>query len=118
MAKVDVILLLRVLCSIPFIPHIVIKAGRSLPVLNFFRAAGFNPPVPFIFLSIGIELVLAPCLLFGILLPYAAWAAAIFMMSVAVSVFRVSKGQWFWNMGGPEYHVFWALACVIIALGS
>jgi putative oxidoreductase len=64
----------------------------------------------------AIETVLAVLLILGIWTPYAAAIAAIHLLVAAAATWRVSNGKWLWHIGGMEYPVFWALACVVLAL--
>jgi len=40
------------------------------------------------------------------------------MICAGLAAFKVSKGRWFWNLGGCEFHMFWGLCCIIVALHS
>lgn len=109
---------LALLCGLTFIPHSLAKFTSRDAVYSFFRTAGFQPVGPFVYLSLLIEVTVTVCLAFGFFLPYAAAIAAIFMFTAAASVLRVSGGRWVWNLGGCEFHVFWALCCTIVAVHS
>lgn len=109
---------LRILCGLFFIPHIVAKIVARPVTQGFFEAAGYRPAAAFMYLALGIELVVATCLIVGWWAPYAAGLAALFMLVAALSVLKVSRGQWFWNLGGCEYLLFWMAACGIVALGG
>jgi putative oxidoreductase len=107
--------ILRIACGVFFIPHIIGKFFEPA-ALNFFVAAKFNPPVVWMYVAGGIEVVLALGLILGILVPYVATLAAIHLAVAAVAVYRVSEGKWLWNIGGCEYPVFWAICCVVVAM--
>lgn len=107
--------ILRIMCGAFFIPHLYAKF--MVPdVLAFFAAAGMNPPTRWRNVTCTIEVVLAIGLIFAILTPFVAAAAAIFLFVAAVAVYRVSGGKWLWNIGGCEYCVFWGLCCVLVAM--
>jgi putative oxidoreductase len=107
--------ILRIICGIFFIPHIVGKFFEPA-ALNFFVAAKFKPPKMWMYTSGSIETALAACLIAGLFTPFAAAIAAIHLAVAAIAVFRVSKGKWLWNIGGGEYPVFWAIACLVVAM--
>ncbi len=107
---------LRILCALPFIPHIWAKIFARPITLGFFEAAGYRPALAFLYLALVVESITTICLLLGVFIFYAATGAAIFMLVAALSVLKVSRGKWLWNLGGCEYHIFWAAACTIVAL--
>ena len=104
------------LCGLAFIPHILAKLFKREVTLGFFQAAGFRPATAFMYVGLLVEVLASASLIFGLFSPYAAVTAAIFMLVAGCAVLKVSKGQWLWNLGGCEYHVFWACVCVIVAL--
>src|SRR5512139_4179309 len=108
---VDPVVALRILCGAFFVPHIAAKIFARDVTLGFFKAAGYRPAALFMYFALVIETAVSVSLIFGLFLPYSAWAGAAFMLIAAVSVFKVSKGQWLWNLGGGEYLVFWFIAC-------
>ena len=107
--------ILRIICGVFFIPHIIGKFVEPA-ALNFFVAAKFSPPKMWMYMSGVIETVLTIGLIFGIMTPYAAALAALHLAIAAIAVFRVSGGKWLWNIGGGEYPVFWAIACAVVAI--
>lgn len=107
--------ILRIVCGLFLIPHIIGKFVEPA-ALNFFVAAKFNPPKMWMYTSGLVETVLAICLILGIYTTYAAAIAAIHLTIAAVAVFRVSGGKWLWNTGGGEYPLFWAIICGVIAM--
>lgn len=107
--------ILRIICGVFFIPHIIAKFFEPA-ALNFFALAKFKPPATWMYLSGLIETVLAIGLILGILVPYVATLAAIHLTVAVIAIIRVSGGKWLWNIGGCEYPVFWALSCVVVAM--
>lgn len=107
---------LAVLCGLAFIPHSVAKFTSRDAVFGFFDAAGLRPAAFFVYLALVIEILATVGLVFDVLLPYAAALAAVFMLGAAAAVLKVSGGRWVWNLGGCEFHVFWATCCIIIAI--
>ena len=109
---------LAILCGLMFIPHILAAFVMPEPVFGFFRSAGYRPVAFFVYFSVVTEIAVATLLILGVRLPLAATVAAIFMFTAAASVLKVSKGQWLWNLGGCELHMFWGICCVIVAMHS
>ena len=104
---------LRVLCGVFFIPHVVGKISARQASVGFFKLAGFNPPQFWSYAAMAIEIVLAVCLVFGILPVYAAYLGCIYLLIAAAANFRVSR-KWLWHIGGSEWPVFWALCCAVV----
>ena len=107
--------ILRIICGAFFIPHIWAKFFVP-EALGFFVAAKFKPPATWMYVTCVIEIVLAIGLIFGIEVFWVALIAAVELTVAAVAVYRVSKGQWLWNIGGCEYPAFWAICCVVVAM--
>jgi putative oxidoreductase len=106
--------LLRIMCGAFLIPHIIGKFFEPASA-NFFIAAKFNPPKPWMYLAGSIETVLAIGLIFGILTPYVAALACLHLLVAAAATYKVTR-KWLWHIGGAEYCVFWALACLVVAM--
>lgn len=109
---------LRLICSLFFFPHIYFKVfGNPPPALGFFKAAGFKPPELFMRAALVVELIAALGLLFGI---YTQWAALLAAASLGVAAIAVCFAnrcvKWLWNLGGFEFPLFWALTCVAVAM--
>ena len=111
----DPIRLLGLIVGLAYIPHSLAKFTARDAVFGFFQAAGFRPVALFVYVSLVVEVAITVCLTFGTFMSYAGALSAIFMFSAAASVLKVSRGKWSWNLGGCEYHVFWALCSLIIA---
>jgi putative oxidoreductase len=86
--------ILRMICGLFFIPHIVGK---------FTEPATLN----LTFLTIG--------LVFAIATPFVAVIAAFHMFVAAAATHKVTK-KWIWVIGGTEYCVFWMICCIIVAM--
>ncbi len=109
------IVLLRIMCGAFFIPHIYAKFFVP-EALGFFVAAKFQPPAFWMYTACVIETILAIGLIFGIYTKWVAAVAAIHLAVAGAAVYKVTGGKWLWNIGGYEYCVFWALACVVVAM--
>lgn len=110
--------LLRIVCSLFFFPHIYFKViGTPPPALGFFTAAGFKPPGAWMRAALFVELLAALGLLFGIYTQWAALLAAASLMVAAVAVCSANSCvKWLWNLNGMEFPIFWALCCVVVAM--
>ena len=106
--------LLRMVCALFFIPHIVGKITEP-KALELFGAFGFRPPKLWRRIALAIEVAMAIAVFFAIHTRVAAAVAAIFLLVAAGATYR-HNGKWLWHIGGAEYCVFWALACVVVAL--
>lgn len=108
--------LLRILCGLFLVPHLVIKFRNQDFVKGFMAKAGLNPPAAWLYGAFAIEIVASVCLVFDWLTVYAASLAAVFLVVAAWASWKTSGGKWIWNFGGAEYPLFWALCCVVVAL--
>jgi putative oxidoreductase len=62
-----------------------------------------------------IETFLTIGLVFAIYTPYVAAVAAFHLLVAGAATYKVTR-KWIWVIGGFEYCLFWALACVALAL--
>lgn len=106
--------ILRLICGLFLIPHIWGKFFEPA-ALGFFKAAKFNPPKFWMYLAGAIEVLLTIGLIFGIFTTLAAAIACLHLLVAAAGVYKVT-GKWLWNIGGCEYCLFWALACLVVAM--
>ncbi len=106
--------LLRIVCALFFIPHIVAKF--TVPqALQFYVNVGFKPPAFWMYLAGTIESFLTVGLLFDILTPFVGFIAFIHLMVAAAATYKLTK-SWIWVIGGIEFCVFWALCCLVVAM--
>ena len=108
------VVVLRLICGLFFIPHVVGKFTEPA-TLNFFKAAKFNPPATWMYIAGAIETVLTIGLLFGIQTAVFGFIAFIHLLVAAAATYKVTK-SWIWVIGGIEYCVFWMLACIALAM--
>jgi putative oxidoreductase len=106
--------ILRIMCGLFFIPHIIGKFTEP-KALELFGAFGFKPPRFWLLTACVIEIVLTVGLVFGIFTRYVAALAFIHLLVAAGSTYRLNH-KWLWHIGGAEYCVFWALACLVVAI--
>lgn len=114
----DAIVQLRIICGLLFIPHILAQFTAKEAVFGFFDAAGLKPAWLFVRIALVVQTLVLLGLVLGIYVFYVAWIGGIFMFFAGLAAFKVSKGRWVWNLGGCEFHMFWAACCVIVALHS
>ena len=111
--------ILRIICGAFMFPHVAGKfaAGAlSVGTVGFFAKAGFQPPELWVYLAAFAETLTGIALVLGICSRYAALGAAV-VLGIAVYALQTVKGfGWTWNTGGYEYPVFWATACVVVAM--
>jgi putative oxidoreductase len=106
--------LLRVICGLFFIPHIVGKI--TVPqALQFYVDVGFKPPKFWMYLAGTIEIFLTFFLLFDIHTAFFGFIAFIHLMVAATATYKLTK-SWIWMIGGTEYCIFWALCCLVVAM--
>jgi putative oxidoreductase len=110
----DGVNILRLICGLFFIPHIVGKFTEPA-TLNFFKAAKFNPPATWMYVAGAIETLLTIALVFAIYTSYVAVVAALHLFVAGAATWKVTK-KWIWVIGGIEYCVFWMLACIALAV--
>ena len=110
----DAFNILRLMTGLFFIPHIIGKFTEP-KALELFDSFGFKPPRFWLYLACAIEIVLTVGLVFGIYTRFVAAIAAIHLLVAAGATYRFN-GKWLWHIGGVEYCVFWALACVVVAM--
>ncbi len=106
--------ILRIICALFFIPHIVGKI--TVPAtLEFFVKAGFKPAALWMYIAGGIETLLCVCLFFDIYTQYVGVIASIHLLVAATATYKVTK-SWIWVIGGVEYCIFWAICCLVVAM--
>jgi putative oxidoreductase len=107
---------LRILCGLFLIPHLVVKFRNQEFVKGFMAKAGLNPPIAWLYGAFAVEIVATIGLVLDIWTVYVALLAAVFLLVAAWASWRVSAGKWMWNFGGAEYPLFWAICCFVVAL--
>ena len=110
---------LRLTCALFFIPHMYFKMfGNPPPASKTFIEAGYPNPLLWVRFALVVEIVASSLLFLDIYTHYVALLCASLLSVAAVSVFFANgkKWLWLWPKGGIEYTVFWALACVAVAM--
>jgi putative oxidoreductase len=86
--------ILRIICGLFFIPHIVGKI--TVPAtLDFFVKAGFKPPATWMYIAGAIETVLCVGLFFDIYTRYIGIIAFIHLLVAAAATYKLTK-SWIW----------------------
>jgi putative oxidoreductase len=110
---------LRVLCGAWFVPHIIGKLlNFEAAAANTFTKAGLRPARMFVVATLFLEIAATVGLVFGIQPRIAAICAVIVLMGAAYAVVKINGFNWRWQKQGPEYMVFWAVACVLSVWGA
>ena len=107
--------ILRIICGLFFLPHLVLKFVFLSDMAAFFRRAGFKHPIPTIGIDACVEAAAAAMLIANFYVPFAACLAAAHLLVAAGAVWIANGHTWRWNRGGPEYCLFWAIMCLLVA---
>ena len=108
--------LLRILCGAWFLPHAALKLKNAKLAQQTFANVGLKPGSLFLGLTIVMELVAAAGLLLNVHPRPAAALAVIVLAGASYAVLRMHGWNWRWNKSGPEYMVFWSLACILAVI--
>ena len=108
--------LLRILCGAWLLPHAVLKLKNAQLAQHTFANVGLKPGALFLALTIAMEIVAAAGLVLNIYPRPAAALAVIVLMGASYAVLRMHGWNWRWNKSGPEYMVFWSLACILAVI--
>lgn len=108
---------LRIVCGLFLVPHLVVKFKNQDFVKGFMAKAGLNPPIVWLYGAFAVEIVASIGLVFDIYTTYMALLTGVFLLVAAWASWRVSEGKWMWNFGGAEYPLFWAICCFVVAMG-
>jgi putative oxidoreductase len=108
--------ILRVLCGLWFVPHLIGKATHYGKAAGTFEAAGFHPGRAFVGATIALELAALIGLVFGVYPRLAALCAVAVLLGAGYAVVRINGWNWRWQKLGPEYPIFWAVACLLTTL--
>lgn len=112
----DPIVVVRILCGLLFVPHILFKLNGFDGAVAFFAKAGFDPALPFVILAIVAESVAALGLILNIAVKWTGLLAAFVMAGATKAVLATKGAIWLWNLGGVEYNVFWTVLCLVLAI--
>jgi putative oxidoreductase len=110
----DGVVVLRLICGLFFLPHVIGKFAGSASI-EFFKAAKFKPPAMWMYLAATIEAMLSICLVFALYTPFVALVTAFHLLVAAVAMYELNR-KWIWLIGGIEFCIFWMLSCVALSL--
>lgn len=116
-ASIDPFAVLRILCGIWFFPHCIGKIQNFNLAALTFEKVDLRPGRAFVATTIVLELLAGIGLVFGIQEKFAAGLAVVVLMGASYAVLRINGCNWRWQKQGPEYMLFWAMACVLSVLG-
>lgn len=111
----DPIVVVRILCGLLYVPHILFKLNGMAGAAAFFAKAGFNPAMPFVILALIAESICALGLISGILTKWVGLLSAVVMAGATQAVLATKGSIWLWNLGGVEYNVFWCALSLVLA---
>lgn len=104
---------LRVLCGLWFVPHAVLKLINAGLAQQTFASVGLRPGWLFLYLTVALESVAMVGLVSDIHPRIAAAAGVVVLIGASYAVVRLNGPAWRWNKHGPEYMIFWSLACIL-----
>ncbi|EJN06825.1 DoxX family membrane protein [Phyllobacterium sp. YR531] len=107
---------MRVLCGIWFVPHIVGKATNYVKAAATFEAAGFRPGRFFVGGTIAMEVLACAGMVFNIFPKVSETLALIVLLGASYAIARINGFHWRWQKMGPEFPIFWATICLILLL--
>jgi len=113
--------ILRIITGAFLLPHAFGKfVGGSLnpPILGFFEKAGFYPAEYWVILAFLAEVICGIALILGICTRFAALGAGLTLFIAASALYVVKGFGWFWNLGGFEYPIFWAIVAMCISINE
>jgi putative oxidoreductase len=109
----DPMAMLRIMAGAWFIPHCIGKIRNIGPASQTFAKAGLHPARFFVVLTIALELLAGTGMVFGIYPQYAAALAVVVLLGASYAVVKINGLNWRWNKQGPEFMVFWSVACIL-----
>lgn len=108
---------LRVLCGIWFVPHCIGKLRHVGPASQTFAKAGIGAPRAAVILTIIMEIVAGIGLAADFYPKVSAALAVAVLVGASYAVLKINGFNWRWQKQGPEYMLFWAVACVLSVSG-
>lgn len=105
--------ILRMLCGIWFLPHMIGKIRHADLAYLTFEKAGFRPGRPYLYATTLLEGLAMIGLVAGLWPRIAAGLAVFVLAGAGFAVVRINGWNWRWQKNGPEYIIFWAIACVV-----
>ena len=113
--------ILRITSGAFLLPHALgkfVDGAINPAVLGFFGKAGFQPPETWVMIAFFAEVICSITLVMGICSRFAALGAAMTLILAAGALHIVKGFGWYWNVGGYEYPVFWAIVCICVSMNE
>lgn len=111
--SVEPLVALRVICGVWFLPHCIGKMLHIERASQTFAKAGLRPARALVIITIIAEVLAGLGLVLGILPQLAAALAVAVLAGASYAVLKINGFNWRWQKQGPEYMLFWAMACVV-----
>ena len=111
--NLDALTVLRIVCGIWFLPHIIGKLRNMDRAAPTFEKVGLRPGRAFVLLTVAMEVLAGIGLVTGTCEKTAAALAVLVLAGASYAVVKINGFNWRWQKQGPEYMIFWACACVI-----
>ncbi len=108
--------LLRIVCGVWLLPHALLKIRNAALARKTFEQVGLKPGIVFLALTVALEFAAAAGLILNLFPHIAAGAAVFVLMGASYAVLKMHGPAWRWNKSGPEYMVFWSIACILAVL--
>lgn len=115
--SIDPLIVLRVICGVWFVPHCIGKMRNIERASETFAKAGLKPGRAFVVITIIAEVFAGLGLVLGIQQQLAAGLAVVVLIGASYAVLKINGFNWRWQKQGPEYMLFWAMACVLSVQG-
>jgi putative oxidoreductase len=109
----DSLELIRILCGIWLVPHLLGKIRNVKLAAPTFEKVGLRPGRVVVILTIVLELIAGVGLVFGIYEETAGVLLVVVMLGASYAVLCLSGANWRWHKHGPEYMIVWAIVCVL-----
>ena len=109
---------LRVLCGVWFLPHCIGKLRHITPASQTFSRVGLRPGRAFVVGTVVAEVLAGAGLAANMHPKVAAVLAVAVLLGASYAVLRLNGWNWRWQKQGPEYMLFWSLACVVSVWGT
>jgi putative oxidoreductase len=115
--SIDPLVALRVISGVWFLPHCIGKIRNIERASETFARAGLKPGRAFVVFTIVAELLAGLGLVLGLYPQFAAALAVVVLIGAAYAVIKINGFNWRWQKQGPEYMLFWAMACTLSVQG-
>ena len=112
-ASPTIFLILRGLCGVWFLPHVVGKLRNRHAAAQTFDRVGLRPGSFYVLVTAGMEILASIGLLLNLYPVVAATLAVLVLVGASLAVIKLNGANWRWQKQGPEYMIFWSLVCIL-----